>query len=410
MSVISSNKTLRSPLTSLPSELLGCILAEVETAQSLSRLPLTCKALYAFIEEHGYHIFVRSRFPSLHLPIPLEAPDGDGVETARRPHRLWKDATHGLTTLSKNLDRRAFIAQHIRNPESSSHNERTHGGGQHFPFQWWRGQSIGFVPVIDSYESWYGGDWSSRKEVVAWGAGAELVIRSRNMGTGQEGDEHDEMTHQPFKPHWQTYKKQGVREGLDDITSLNLLLRDSSNEEEILIGRASGDFERIHVDERGEKRTIATYETYGMPVREATVHHRDMSVAAACIGDHNIALYRLKSEGEDVKSVLDTSIQTVGEHVRTWSAAFLQEGRLAVGTGRSSQPIKIYDLGQSSLTLERAIATASGGSAKLNPPDGTDAGSPVTSVYSIVPLPPSSRSSGAEGQIFLSGAYDANVR
>jgi hypothetical protein len=45
---------------------------------------------------------------------------------------------------------------------------------------------MGFQPVIDSYEDWTADKWSSRKEVLALGAGAELVVRLKTMGDRAE--------------------------------------------------------------------------------------------------------------------------------------------------------------------------------------------------------------------------------
>lgn len=395
-----------SPLTELPSELLGCVLVGIETAQTLSHLSLTCKALHEYIEKHGYRIFVQSRFPSIGLPTSSGVLVGDSVQSTRFTARFWKDAAHGLTTLSRNLDRRAFVAQGIRDPEFKPAN-RVIGT---FRRRRQLGPSMGFVPVIDSYEVWFGGDWASRKEVVAWGEGSKLVVRIRDMGPAQKEGEHSIMTHRPCEPRWKTYATPGLREGVDDITTLDLMLRDLGHEEEILIGRASGSLERVLLDGSGEKKTLCTYETYGKPVRYTTVHDCDKSVAAACLGDHTVALYSLDAEGEGVKSYLDTSIREAGKNIRTWSAKFLRKGRLAVGFGRSKQPIHIFDLGQDSQTFEHALDISFDSSARLSHSDGAGAFSNGTSVYSIAPLPISSTSSGAEGEIFLSGAYDGHVR
>ncbi len=405
MSVTSPTRLPGCSFLELPPELLGCILAEIETARALSHLSVTCKNLHAFIERHGYRIFVQSRFPSINLPILCEIRGDDGMGSARHTSRFWKDAAHGLTTLSRNLDRRAFVAQGIRHPDSNVSNRVIGTFRRRRPF----GPSMGFVPVIDSYEVWSGGDWASRKEVVAWGEGSKLVVRRRNMGPGREKSEHDLLSQPPLRPRWDTYTKWGLREGVDDITTLSLLLRDLEDKEEILVGRASGSLERVLLDGWKDKEALTSYDTQGMPVRYTTVHDNDKSVAAACLGDHTVAFYPLRSEGENTESYLQTSIREAGKNVRTWSAKFLRKGRVAVGLGRSKQPIHIFDLDQRSQTFERAIEVLFDDSANM---DGLDSGthSLGTSVYSITPLPPSSTSSGAEGDVFLSGAYDAHIR
>lgn len=117
------------------------------------------------MEESGWRLFVITKFPSISISA------------------FWKDATHALTTLSRNLDRRAFIADDLE-PRGQIHclpdstvQER------------WlrpRGQTMGYQAVLDSYEEWTANDWSTRKSVVAWGAGAELVLKvtDRELSTG----------------------------------------------------------------------------------------------------------------------------------------------------------------------------------------------------------------------------------
>ena len=406
MSVKFAATTVMPKLTELPSELLESIFAHVETAQALTRLSLTCKGLHAFVEQQGYRIFVQSRFPSISVPPPASLCSNDGEAALHSARKFWKDAVHGLTTLSRNFDRRAFIAQAIRVPEAN-HNDRfrgsAHGHRRH-------GTSIGFMPVIDSYEAWYGGDWASRKEVVAWGAGAKLVVRSRIIGPRPQEDICGDLSNQEPQHHWQIYAKPGIHEGRDDITTLNLLPHNLGSVEELVLGRASGTLELIRLNTKSEDQTLTTYDTGGMPVRYTAVEHCRKSVAAACLGDQTVAIYRLLREGHQLEYCARTSIKQAHENARTWSTKFLREGRLAVGLGRSKQPLHLYDLGQDSPKLERAIHLGLDGEIDFPRLDVTGPDPLGTSIYSIAPLCPSSTSSGAQGDVFLSGAYDALVR
>src|SRR5882762_3635393 len=86
-------------LEDLPFELLSHIYTNLPTAQSVSHLSLTCRTLHSFTAKEGWKIFLRTRFPS--LPVP-----------AAETHDL-REAVHGLTTLSRNWDRKAFLARYL---------------------------------------------------------------------------------------------------------------------------------------------------------------------------------------------------------------------------------------------------------------------------------------------------------
>lgn len=129
----------------VPPELLVQIVSHCETATTLLSLSLTCKRIHDFIEKDGFRVFAQSRFPSFKTP----------------PY--WKDAAHGLTTLSRNWDRKAFLARRIE-PYNEPHLTRKPIRGM--PPS--RNQTMGYQPIIDSHEEWIGGDWSSRKETVVW--------------------------------------------------------------------------------------------------------------------------------------------------------------------------------------------------------------------------------------------------
>ena len=393
-------------LTELPSELLDCVLVHIETAQALTRLSITCKGLYAIIEQRGFRLLIQTRFPSIAVPLPADPCANGGDSALHISPKFWKDAAHGLTTLSRNMDRRAFIAQAVQVPENNRNN-RVRGNPRR---RRRHGPSMGFLPVIDSYEAWHGGDWASRKEVVAWGAGAQLVLRLRVMEPDSREDIRSETSEQGPRVCWQIYSKPGVHEGRDDITALNMLPQSLGNTEELILGRASGSLELIRLDIKSGDEVLATYDTGGMSVRYTTINNRNKTVAATCLGDHTVALYPLKPEERQVRSYASTTVQKVGENARTWSTKFLSEGRLAVGLGRSKQPIHIYDLGQGFQKLGHAIHLEVDGDASLTRSDDVGPNSPGTSIYSIAPLPASSTSSGVEGDVFLSGAYDAHVR
>lgn len=399
-------------LSELPYELLIQIVTHLPTAQSLLHLSLTCRRLHEYVEREGYRVFVQSRFPSLDAP----------------PY--WKDAAHALTTLSRAWDRKAFIARYIepsatvvrlpRGRQNSDHERRR------------RHQTMGYQPVIDSYEDWIADDWSSRHEVLAWGAGAELVVRLKTMGHTAEqmwqDARNDTDKSENFDQHhhiieWLAYREDGHVEGRDDITSVNILRPGQTTEqlhsrtqEEVVVGRASGGFALVTLSASQERNCITrNYITDDRPVRSASVSVSEDTLVAACLSDTALALYPLKSADTDILPVSEVAVIPKGKPGRTWSTRFLTHDRLAVGLGPSTEPIHVYSTSPAGISAEplRKFGTA-GADVKMFGDDRVDTTgcttSGTSSVYPIVPIAASSQAGGREGEIFLSGWYDGVVR
>ena len=279
---------------------------------------------------------------------------------------------------------------------------------------------MGFVPVIDSYEAWYGGDWSSRKEIVAWASGADLILRARTMGdkakdiweTTTSRSSRDFNAHQ-HRWDWAIYHGEGVEEGRDDITSLNLLQHNSLDDpEEVIIGRASGDLVKVSLSKRTSRNHIqSSFATEGRPVRSATTNTGSQELLAACLSDTVVALYPISTSDMQVAPIVETMATQPGQPGRTWTSQFLNKDRLVVGYGISEQPIRIYNIGRGDLTSECAdtIGFDDAGADEMFPTIGHN-NDGATSVYSLAPIATSSSIGRAEGDLFLSGAYDGLCR
>ena len=398
-------------LSELPLELLTQIVTHLPTAQSLLHLSLTCQRLHEHVERDGWRVFVQSRFPSLSPPA------------------YWKEAAHALTTLSRAWDRKAFIATCIEPPDVAVRLPR----GRQPPDYGRRRiqQTMGYQPVIDSYEEWIADDWSSRNEVLAWGAGAQLVVRRTTMGhRAEQMWQSARIAERPgiFDQHhrivkWLAYKEDEYVEGRDDITSLNLLrpgqrtqYDSSTPEEEIVVGRASGKLDLVVLSAPDEKNSIRhQYLTEGRAVRSASVNTSEHKLVAACLSDTDLALYPLRSGEAEVLPTSQVSVIPKGKPGRTWSTRFLTHDRLAVGLGPSVEPIHVYNIGPDGISSEplRKFGTV-GAEVKLFGDDRVDTTGSTTSgtssVYPIVPIAASSQAGGREGEIFLSGWYDGVVR
>ena len=388
----------KSPtLNTLPPEILGQIVTHITTAKELCNLSLACKRLHTFIDNDGFRIFSQTLFPYVRFP---------STHTAS----FWRDALHGLTTQVRNWDRKAFIAW-IISPETNG-NQKI-GRHRRYTRNAPHAQTMGFIPVIDSYEAWYGGDWSSRKEIVAWGAGADLVVRTRTMGhkaqdiwnaAVNKSTNNFNAHHHTYK--WANYHEPGVNEGLDDITFVKLLQQASIDDlEQFIIGRVSGALDLFSLNTNTSQSQVrSSFKSEGRPVRSASTNDVQ-TLLAACLSDSIVCLYSIFSStshiGQEIAPVAETSANSSGHSGRTWTSRFLSNERLAVGYGPAQQTIRIYNVGRGELTTESP--------GLFNPEVGRHADE-NTSVYSLSPISTSSSAGGTGGDVFLSGAYDGLVR
>ena len=381
----------------LPVELLNHIVSYLPTAQAAAHLASCNHALRRFFDEEGWKIFVQARFPSFNIA------------------RDWKAAAHALSTYSRNLDRRAFLARYV---EPSNFIVKL--PQRELDTQWRRprGQTMGYQPVIDSYEDSTGPAWDARKQVLAWSAGAELVMRVKGMGAKHKADSRGTYSYfDHFNHHtrWFTYRPPRAMEGKDDITSLNLLkrrYRDESSSttdvEHVVFGTASGGLYLSHLElDRDSTKTVGgLFETRRRPVRSADIEASEESLLAANLGDLNIALYKIPpfifnvpDKHDVIQPASEISIPQEGSRsFRIWSTQFLSDDMLALGTGPSAKPVQLFKVRPSGLSEEA--------SRKLEVRE-TDL---ETSVYAIKPLPSSVGDRHSNGDLFLSGGYDGITR
>lgn len=382
-------------ITEIPLELLNEIIIHIETANSLINLSLTCRKLRASIEDDGFRVFAQRRFPSIQIP----------------PY--WKDAVHALTTLSRNWDRRAFVARYLL-PELDSARSSDQGGKSKnhqgvIHGRQLRQQTMGYQPVIDCYEEWIGETWSSRKQILAWGAGPSLLVRSKRMGetmtqasetvTAKTWNRHhlDEHCHQST---WAEYKENGLAPGRDDISSVNLLKtaqKPSEDREYVVIGRASGLLDLVGVSTSEPRNDIvAKFETNKRPVRSATINKALSPLIAACLSNCSLSLYQIKATDSRIKPCTELTTIPSGTAGKTWCSRFLRHDCLAVGLGPTKKPIQIYAIRADGLSK--------------SPIREDTFESDANSVYSILPLSSRSLAGGSEGDLFLSGGYDGTIR
>ncbi|KAF2720373.1 hypothetical protein K431DRAFT_285859 [Polychaeton citri CBS 116435] len=396
-------------LADLPPELLDHIITCLPTASSLSNLGRTSKQLKSFVgKEEPWQAFATTRFPTFH---PTASPS-------------WRDTTRSLTTLSRAHDRRAILARTVE----------PYGDILALPAyqrldRWLRpkGQTIGFTPQLDVAE-YIGSRWNEREEILVFSAGAEIVLRRKEMGGCQEE-----------KTTWTTYRPLTAYEGRDDVTAIHILRRDGGDERQRLIsGTANGDLQSLTLPVGPEEEVHKTYfTTQGRSVRSSCMLRSDGDgkegkLLAVTLGDSHVALYdpqaqlnknaplsELDLRPTAVDATDGNSTRSVKGH-KIWSTSFLSAKQLAVGLGPHTEPIRIFSITPSGLDKEplRSISLLPSYDPQEDRSDeiapGGVAPKPTRSVYPIVPLPPASASSSIgsceSGNVFLSGGYDGIIR
>ena len=380
-------------LDQLPPELFAQIISHLGTARALLQLSLTCKRIYAIVEKDGFRTFVQSHFPSFQIPP------------------FWKDAAHAMTTLSRNWDRKSFVAQWLSSNEYYSHLQEVSSRSKR--------QSMGFQPVIDSYDQWTGKNWSSRRQVVTWAAGHNLILGLKLMGEEATSASKDARTSQQANifidqhrhiHRWTAFRDSHFKPGQDDIRSVNLLRptqKLDDNIEYVVAGRASGALTLITFSLSNARCSSTTeFDTKTRSVRDATINKEPNPLLAACLSTRDLALYPVHSNSKTVKACDETTVVPSMEQGRIWSCRFLRHNRLALGIGPSKTPIHVYDI-QANGFSDQPTRKFTMDSDDLH---GTDPGCSVTSVYPILPIPAVTPAGGAEGDIFLSGGHDGIVR
>ncbi|KAH7135565.1 hypothetical protein B0J11DRAFT_547455 [Dendryphion nanum] len=389
-------------LDKLPAEIVDNIVARLEHSRDVLNLSLTNRALskwtsqllFPGVETQGWKQFLKGRF---------------GLDVTKQ---LPADArtVHGLTTLHRNWDRKAFVATFLAPAQveiTSVINWKPRGSvaGQ--------AQTMGYRPSIDSYEV-INGRWDSRKEVVAWSAGPELVIRSKKTRPHPSGILEEEYGARDTTK-WMSFLVPGAIEGLDDITTLKMLRphQKPPSLEGVAFGNAFNTLGMLLINSDEKRSRVRRYRTH----HDRPVNHLDISSAsdpfmAAILGRSVLALYKVDVDEEKSDSVGSVS-QVVPETNSTslsqlWSSNFISSDRVAVGLGPSYVPIHVYKITPTGFAEkpERTFSLNKNYSAG----DLRILGNYNRSVNPIIPLPAGSFTESPNGNLFLSGGHDGIVR
>lgn len=201
-------------LIDLPDDILLLVLTNLGSARDFRALTLSCRRLRCFIDEDGWRVFVRSRFPSLDIPPPSKNLQG------------WKKTAESLTWQSRCWDKRSLQFQALlpcEQPGRASRLRQQRGGL--------------FQPVIDAHF-----DPATHEELVIWGAGEDIVARYRQRKV--EGREANAIFLRSEGRH------QGFTAGYDDVRALTIIKDEFryGNHKSFLTGRDNGDLSLLSAE------------------------------------------------------------------------------------------------------------------------------------------------------------------
>ncbi|KAF3482887.1 F-box domain-containing protein [Arthroderma uncinatum] len=380
-------------LLHLPSELIYFIASFLPTASSLSRLAQTCRHLYNIVAADNYRIFqafVQGRYPAITAPP------------------LWRDAAHALTLRSHAFDRRAVTGRFVLTPSNATRigNPRTIRTDR---------PTLGYRPVIDSYESWYANDWFARKEVLAWGAGADVVLRIKDLGrhgnSELEVDGAGNRNSSYDGAKWIFFNDLHDVNSWDDVAGLHLLGASSSagseDREDLILGRRNGEVVHLSISPNAGRSTVkARFDTNGHKLEYTDLSAGLDRVLAVALDGGSIAFYKLDSESENESE--SESVQPFAR-LRTIShgpsrskcSKLLSNQQIAVGADGETAKIDIFNFCLEGVRKDRTIRIED---------DEDESTSRKPRVTTIVSLP-AARSSGAKSSsLFLSGWEDSKTR
>lgn len=356
-------------LDTLPIEILDIIIGHLPTASSVINLSLGNRKLHEQISSDKYALlksFVQNRFPSIQTPP------------------FWRDAAVALTARSRAWDRRAFVARECRLPGDDIF------PGTRVP----AGLKTGFVPAIDSYETWTGNAWAEKKEVLAWGAAGRLRLRTIRHGTVS----------------WSTYRTPFDHSPQNDIMDVRLLRPHQNRDphgETVVLRRANNTV--IKVASKPKADAFEQMSTFDLDPNSLPIDSIDISGAAdpllAVCNSREVKLYHVESKKPRTKACDVLQLEQHHEYKsRMRCAKFLSPQRLALGAqfleGRLRAPIEIYLVSPSGL---RRTPTH-----LKDETIGNIIGRHCANA--IAPLDAISTFAGRPGDVFLSGWTDGVTR
>lgn len=360
-------------LFELPFEIIYHIALFLPTATSVAQLAQTCRRLHAIItaeDSRIYRAFVSTKFPQIVTPP------------------FWKDAAQALASRSRALDRHAVIGRYVVPPKKGAVKIGSHQATRR------DNPTLGYRPAIDSYETWNGQRWADKKEVLAWGAADELMMRIKQSGT-------------KAKERWFVFSDLEQTSSYDDICGVCLLKPSyygkKADTEHLIFGRVRG--ELVHLAISPDKQIHEykhRFETSGLELERIDLSDGPCPTLAAHFANGVIAFYDTMSEDSLVQPFTHTRI-TSDRVTRNKCSRFLSPDRYALSTGRFEDSLSIAAMSPEGLSQLRSFDVHS---IDIEEHTSINRRANVTAV-SPLPFPGARKSSG---NVFLAAWGDRAVR
>ena len=356
-------------LSDLPSEIIVHIAEFLPTVSAIAHLAETCQRLYKIIganESAVYRGFVQRKFPSIRTPP------------------LWKDAACALTSRSRASDRLGIVGRFVIPPK-----EPTRIGFQGTTRV--DNPTLGYRPAIDSHEIWTGDRWADRKEVLVWGAGHQIVLRTKQSGTSPD-------------EKWVLFNDVEHASSYDDICGVHLFQTEKSNKEDnvyhLIFGRLRGELLHLALStDTGTHEYEQSFMTYGMALDQTDLNE---GILAAHFDNGSIALYQTATGDKEVEPFAWIRAET-DTLARSRYSKLLSPSRIAVATGKAKGSLSISNISADGISFERDM-----GISFMDLHD--QVGTPVhANATAIAPLE-THHLAGSPGDFFLAAWGDRTVR
>jgi len=198
------------------------------------------------------------------------------------------------------------------------------------------------------------------------GAGAQIGIRLKQTGMRKEErskeEELDKIDQHGNVIKWNTHQPESSRDGADDITALKLLSRayianysrSPSDKVYALTGTAAGRLSMSKLELRPGQEALLKKAFVYRTGRVSSVRSLDISpseeLLASSYSNGLLMLHFIYNR--DRKGFPVSSVSVGHMHGHLWASQFLSDMILAVGTGRSYQPLHLYGITPSGLADE----------------------------------------------------------
>lgn len=368
-------------ITDLPPEIISQIASHLDSLSAIASLSLTCRKLNVELSQvdcQAYRAFLERYFPEL------------------KPEKPYKDTARALASRSRAWDRRAFIAR-VLDPKIPYRPP---------PIR----HKIGYQPAIDSYECWFGGRWTDRREILVWGAGPRLILRKRRASRFDDREDGA-----PVSPstEWSYYDSPGTGYAQEDILDIKLLRPEQRKTvfgEDIILRRANDEIALLGYDYSEREFTQKHRYITNEGIECLDINNASEPLMAVAYKETNTSLFPVYPDSETKEPLAKIAKDDrPAATTRNRCLKFISDEKIAITKqspdSGSYSPINIYQLrpdgSSSKLVFQRENALF---------PDTNDSTAPRRgNANTIAPILAPSILGGDPGSLFLSGWTDGVV-